>query len=89
VHAVPRENAVHRELEIFLAAPNIPIYQSLDDDASTSHHDDAEPILTPLQWCASHNINYPNLSKVVRLLLAVPATSVSSETFLQSWTYYI
>ena len=36
------------ELEIFLAAPNIPIYQSLDDDASTSHHDAAQPILTPL-----------------------------------------
>ena len=49
------ENAVQRELEIFLAAPNIPIYQSLDDDASTSHHDAAEPILTPLQWWASHS----------------------------------
>ena len=57
--AVPRENAVQRELEMFLAAPNIPIYQSLDDDASrpTSHHDAAGPILTPLQWWASHNNN--------------------------------
>jgi hypothetical protein len=76
---VPPQVALQRELDAFLRQPNLPVHQaSLGDcDAGTSSdvcHSD-----TPLQWWAANKDIYPMLSQVARLLLAVPATSVSSE----------
>lgn len=75
--AVPVSVALQHELDEFLSVPNIPIGRdALDSDDTAASK---IPLQTPLQWWASHTSNYPLLSKVVRVILAVPATSVSSE----------
>jgi len=33
----------------------------------------------PLAWWATNQVNYPNVARLARKLLAVPATSVASE----------
>jgi len=51
---------------------------SLDRSGERSHRATAVHE-TPLQWWSAHKTVFPNLASVVRMLLAVPATSVSSE----------
>lgn len=81
VRAAPLEDIVLRELEAFLSEPILPIMDlSLStSSAATSSTTQGNTPITPLQWWAENQCKYPSLCVVVRILLSVPATSVSSE----------
>jgi hypothetical protein len=81
---IPAEVTLLRELDAFIAEPNLPVnHSALSSNSSNAAASTSGGItgaeLSPLQWWAANGSKYPSLTKVVRLLLGVPATSVSSE----------
>jgi hypothetical protein len=63
---------------MYLSKPILPVCQpDLRDAADAVSSSGA--FQNPLEWWALHKSSYPVLSQVARLLMAVPATSVSSE----------
>jgi hypothetical protein len=73
----PKGTVVRTELCSFLAEPLLS--SSSSGNAASSSQQTVESCTSSLQWWSEHKRKYPSLAPVVRMLFAIPATSVPSE----------